>query len=603
MQRWGWVGVVLMLLTCVAAHGADLPQFQFTYGQPAIAYADSESGSYSLLPLAVDASHVYLCARDVWVFDRSGSWLSSWPVSTRGFNQTVNTDRPSRATDISVGFDGLIYVLEANRSVVHRFDAAGRFIGTRGGVGDNASEFPKDFIPQQLAAARDGSLSFLSRKEIRRYRWDGLFLNGWTIPSAEKPEISQVRILATAPDNSVWVLRNDSKLSGDIVGMVRSRLLHYSPEGKELAVWDAPSDATDLAIDPQGNVWTLHHAGYRARLEKRESKGELLLQVPIEVRRVAGFTISRDGHIFLATQQPMPKPNIYRLSAIAFSIEERDLEGKLLHSFGDFPDLRARGAILQATSFAATPQGDVYVRTPDLSPGQNYVSHYDSEGRMLEVIDTDRWPAYNPATGKVELRQRPYQTVDARGNGYTAQVQEPEFNAAVRRYVVSLSIYSPEDESIARITVLDFVAEVDEWLSGPPQLCYGPDGRLHLALVRTPHVSSAPQQGTLEVYTLTPDNQILCQWTDPAWGNSWLRGFTIDEIGHTYLACEGEVRVYIGAGIYVGRIGTVETTSPVQAPSAMQVDATGRLRILDASSPGPQYNWPALNRILVFGGK
>jgi DNA-binding beta-propeller fold protein YncE len=127
----------------------------------------------------------------------------------------------------------------------------------------------------------------------------GRFLRLWWTPEGT---LGNPRGLDVGPDGRVYVADTHN-----------NQVLVYSPDGLLERRWGSLGTGpgqfvcvTDVAVDPDGNVWTCEYGDYNDRVQKFTGEGRFLLSVgtfgraPGEFSRPQGLAAHPDGRIFVA---------------------------------------------------------------------------------------------------------------------------------------------------------------------------------------------------------------------------------------------------------------------------------------------------------------
>jgi hypothetical protein len=585
-----------LVLCCAPARGEDIPAFEKAFGQPAIVGTG----------IAVDDSRIYVGnGPEVTVLSRDGEWLTFWPISSaaRGVGSPVHpsypySDRPSQVVALSAGPTGRVYVADSEYLAIHAYTSDGQFLLGWGGPGDPPEQFSRDHLIWALSVAPDSSVYVLDNSgswdvtdsAIRRYDADGVLLGMWSLPGPVPPyTMSQALDIAAAADGGVWVLLATYQSSGCFgLEVVDARIYRYAPDGTEMTNLPLPTNATRIAVDPQGDVWVLEVSWPAQWLQRYNAAGEPQGGVDPGGAQVLDFTFGSDGKLYVLADEWIPGIDTYIVPVQR--VQVYDASGSLLRVIGDYADLRARGAIIEPEFFAVTPEGQAYIRTSSyMREDLCYISHFDAEGRLAEVIGSDAYPIYNPQSGKVDLDAQPYDAVDGQGNSYTLAARPDSSTTGLPCWAIDFVKYR-QGGAPAQFTVITNIIW-DAWSNSvvQPRAAVAEDGNLRVAL---------DPGGTLWVGTVSPDGELLNAWTDPASGSQYVNAIAVDPADNVYLGGQRDVWKYTSHGERLGRIGgwggegdqRDALGSLVQNAVGLSVDAIGRLRVLDGGA----------NRVLVF---
>jgi hypothetical protein len=156
------------------------------------------------------------------IYDRTGAYVGQLSPGT-----------DFQPTDVGVSADGAVYALDQNGTLVHRFDAAGRYTALR--MPYDSSGIRAD----NFAVQSDGTFWLLYRHGLVEHRdRAGALMGAFTVPIE-----GLTPGLAAAPDGHLFV--------GRLNGGVRE----YSPSGSLVRTLDVPGDSR-LSIAPDGDLVT-----------------------------------------------------------------------------------------------------------------------------------------------------------------------------------------------------------------------------------------------------------------------------------------------------------------------------------------------------------
>lgn len=228
-------------------------------------------------PLGVDidaSGRIYVAdvsARRVYVYDDFGMYL-------RTIGEFGELDRP---VDVAVSADGqLVYVMDAGGidSVRHRVvayaaegEAVKEFEFGRRGVG--AGEFN---LPTQVEVGPDGTVYVLDAGNFRvqAFSWKGKFLRAWGRAGRGFGEFARPRGMAVGGDGNIYV--TDTMFRNVQVFNPKGELL--LPIGGEQRVGDQPgvySMPADVAVDERQNVYIVDQLFKKVEVLRRLDEREM----------------------------------------------------------------------------------------------------------------------------------------------------------------------------------------------------------------------------------------------------------------------------------------------------------------------------------------
>jgi hypothetical protein len=581
------------LLWAAPAVGEDIPAFQYAFGTPAIepVWSDDYHDPHRYPSLAVDESYVYVGGAQLNVFTRDGEWVDFWPM----------------ASDIALAAPDRVCVLDAPYGAVHVYTREGEFLTGWGGYGDTADTFS---APAAIAAD-ESSVYVLDTYPGRAVRFDleGNFLNAWDTPVLPEPYLNSPIDIASDPAGGVWVLNESKYFSEAEQEWTRdARCYKYAPDGSEEASWPLADASGWFAIgaDPAGNVWVLDDGGgYPRKLRRFTPGGELLVafSAPQGSGYTHNFAISPDSQLVALNPQQIAGAGWDTRGEILCPVVSLDFEGQPLGSFGDQWQMPDVGALLLPYPFAVDAAGATACRAHP--PGYrytlpDYVVRYGPGGELVEVVETEKWPIYNPASDTVELVEAPWQPNFIDGTGaywiYSGEwLDWPPDDIGVLDLVV---------ESATTQETLSIVLPSAEAPEPSGNCCcrdvavrQAHDGNILLAVWEV--VDDYETGTTMFVLTVTRDGTVLSSATIEQATFDWYpECVEQDDAGNIYIGNWNGVWKFSASGEFIGRIGgwggegdqRDAPGSLVLGARAIDIDATGRLRVLDYEA----------NRILLF---
>ncbi len=612
--------LLLSLLVCVApASCRDVPALETVVGPPALGFDSYGAGGWQSWSVAADDVQIYAGAYGiVEVFAATGDWVGFWPISSpvRGIGGESVSGYEGRANVRAIATSpwGGVYVGDSNYATVHIYDQDGNFLGGWGGFGDAPHEIPEEHYLQGIATSEDESVYVLEWGEwpeyggsIRRFTKDGTFLNSWSTPTAEWPRRCMAVDVDADASGSLWLLTRTFILSGDAAYAEEAHVHQYDADGSKLASWPVPVNAQHLEAERghhADDLWVLVNGPSRV-LVCYEGDGTLSSSFQVDSPWLSDFALDAHSDHDVVALELIPGQHRYSEYASAFRIEKRTHQGDLIDSFCDYPDMLAHGALIAPDGFAVTPQGEMYAKIDQLRPDFNYVSHFDPDGNLVEVLRIDEWPTYMPDTRSIEFLSGRYDAVDAEGVCYLLEAVPEEIDDESVQWLVVATKHTPEGDPIGSFTVMgpvtDHNAHVLRWLDRP-SACLGADGNLRFAM----SLGRWRLEGILWVAVVTPEGEVLGSWLDETFGGREACALAVDPGGNVYVAGEG-VWKYSPGGRRIGQIGLWgsetdaegETGSLIYNATAIHVDETGRVRVLD-STPADSLGGYTANHILVF---
>jgi len=153
---------------------------------------------------------------------------------------------------VAVGLDGTIYAADyGERDRIHRFDRAGRHLGTIGSRGDGVGQFLR---PEGIAIGEGGDLFVLDcgHHRVLRFRPDGEYVAAFGSFGAEPGHFLFPMDIAAAPDETLYVV--------DFQG---NRVQRFTAAGELLGAFGGAGAEPGLFATPRGIAVLPTSAGHR----------------------------------------------------------------------------------------------------------------------------------------------------------------------------------------------------------------------------------------------------------------------------------------------------------------------------------------------------
>lgn len=624
-----WAVACLCVPLCAAPGvGADIPVLENVVGPPALGFDSYGAGGWPFWSVAADDLQIYAGAYAlVEVFTVTGDWVGFWPISSlvRGVGGESVSGYEGRATVSAIATSPWrwVYVADSSYAAVHIYDQQGNFLAGWGGFGDAPDEIPEKHYLSAISTSEDECVYVLELGEwpepsgsIRRFTKDGTFLNSWSTPTAEWPRWCMAVDVDADATGSVWLLTRTFVFSGDVVYVDDARVHQYDADGDELASWPVPTRTHHIEVeqgDYTNEVWVLVNGPSRM-LACYERDGTPSASFQVDSPWLSDFALDAHNEHYVVALELIPGQHEASEYASAFRIEKRTHWGNPSDTFCDYPDMLARGALIAPDGFAVTPQGEVYAKINQLRPDFNYVSHFDADGALVEVLRTNEWPTYMPDAGAIEFLSRRYDVVDSQGYCYLFEAISEDIDDETVQWLVVATKHTREGDPVESFTVAGPVASSASSPAEKPSACLGADGNLRVMLpVHDLLIHSRDwweSIGILWVAVVTPEGDVLSSWVDEGHEDLGFRranAVAVDPGGNVYVALGEACWKYRPGGERIGQIGLWasetdgdgETASLVHRGVAIHVDDTGRVRVLD-SGQATSLGWFAANHILVF---
>jgi len=219
------------------------------------------------------------------------------PVATHNTGIALDTSL-SLPSDVGVGKEGRIYVVDGGNHQLAVFDAFGVRIGTLGEQGSEAGQFES---PVGLGLSRKGEVYVADKgnQRLQMFSADGRFLQEIALEeNGEK--VDPVDVAVSADGKELYVSANNSH-----------RILVFSSEGDLLRGWGGEGEEpgmfrypATIGLDPDGNVLVVDVLNQR--VQKFDSDGQWLLSFgelggkPGTFFRPKGIAVDSVGRIYVS---------------------------------------------------------------------------------------------------------------------------------------------------------------------------------------------------------------------------------------------------------------------------------------------------------------
>jgi DNA-binding beta-propeller fold protein YncE len=217
------------------------------------------------------------------------------PAQEYGGRQNQDLSMP---TDVAIGAEGRVYVVDSGHHRIALFDTAGNSLGYFGSEGKAEGQLQG---PVGIAAGPDGNVYIADRgnQRLQVFAADGTFLK--TLALLEEGQaVTPVGIVVAADGKSLFVTANNSHrvLSADRKGKIRSG---WGGEGKDPGQFRYPAT---LALDNSGNVLVVDVLNQR--IQVFDAAGTAMAEfgklgaTPGNFIRPKGVAVDGDGRIFVS---------------------------------------------------------------------------------------------------------------------------------------------------------------------------------------------------------------------------------------------------------------------------------------------------------------
>jgi DNA-binding beta-propeller fold protein YncE len=246
------------------------------------------------------------------------AFADGFPTAEHSTHLVLDDDL-SLPSDVGVGTNGKIYVVNGGNHEVAVFDSAGQRTAT---LGEQGSEPGELFQPVGIGVGPKGEIYVADKgnQRLQRYSRDGELERA--IPLQEDgDDVSPVDVAVSASGKELYVTANNSH-----------RVLVFSNKGNFLRGWGGEGDAdgefrypATLELDSAGNVLVVDVLNQR--VQKFDPEGEHLLNIgglggkPGSFYRPKGIALDNAGRIYVS-------------DSFLGVVQVFDANGKFLHVLG-----------------------------------------------------------------------------------------------------------------------------------------------------------------------------------------------------------------------------------------------------------------------------
>jgi len=200
-------------------------------------------------------------------------------------------------TDVAVGPDGRVYVVDSGNQRIAMFDRSGRFIKTFGRGGRGAGEL---LNPVGIAVGPDGRVHVADRdnRRIQTFSADGAPVRSFNVVSRGQP-VTPIDVAVDHAGKTLYVTGNNNH-----------RVMAFSPDGKLQREWGGEGvnrgefryPAT-IAVGPNGTVFVVDV--FNTRVQGFAPDGGVYAAgdwgvLPGQLVRPKGVAVDRAGRIFVS---------------------------------------------------------------------------------------------------------------------------------------------------------------------------------------------------------------------------------------------------------------------------------------------------------------
>ncbi len=240
-------------------------------------------------------------------------------------------------TEITVGNENYVYVVDSENHRIQKFDSSGKFVSKWGGCGSGKGEF---YWPEGIASDRDGNIyvADFRNDRVQKFDKDGNFIMTYGEGKLDSP--SKVEV--------------DSRGNIYVVDSIYKRIQKFDSRGNFITKW-RPGDENEkingITVDLRDSICIVNYF-LESRIETFDGSGKVIARWPIKGQEegknnyVSGITIDNKGYIYVAD-----------LGNNAVKVMRSD--GKFFTEFGKKGS--GKGEFKKTVDLSVDSEGNVYV--------------------------------------------------------------------------------------------------------------------------------------------------------------------------------------------------------------------------------------------------
>ncbi len=266
-------------------------------------------------------------------FTSQGEFISQWP----GYGK-----------DITVDWQGNVYVVDSLNVRIQKFASQGGFILEWGGP------LVKYW---DIAIDKQENVYVVGSNGIQKFSSQGQFISEWTSKK-------NTRVLAIDKQDNVYIDDN-----------INRKILKYTSEGEFILEWGIVEFPIDVTIDNQDNVYISLCINNEYRIQKFTTEGELILDWNINpYSSVSGIAVDSQGNVYIGVLGVSVENGWYHSPKIL----KYTSEGKLILEWS-----RASGVdpFWWSLDIAVVSQDNVYALV--ITSGGYLIQKFSSQGEFI----------------------------------------------------------------------------------------------------------------------------------------------------------------------------------------------------------------------------
>jgi len=298
----------------------------------------------------------------IQMFDSEGNFVYLWAGGAGNGDGRFNYP-----TDIAVGPEGYIYVVDMANNRIQKFDDAGNFITKWGGYGNGMGQFK---WPNGIAIDSDGSVYIADtwNHRVQKFTSNGDFVSQWGTKGEEDGQFFTPRGLAIDLDGYIYVVDSNDR-----------RIQKFDRSGNFITEWGGYGngdgefdDPLGITVGSDGSVYVVDTGNHR--IQKFNSDGNFIA--------TWGSFGWGDGQ-FISPQGIAATPDGFLfVTDWGNRIQKFDLNGGFIHKWGGYGT--GDGEFWGPKGIAIEPDGPIYI----VDYGNHRIQRMIPEGISQTIFET-----------------------------------------------------------------------------------------------------------------------------------------------------------------------------------------------------------------------
>ena len=471
-------------------------------------------------------------------FDASGAYIGQWGSHGSGDGQF------SSPNGIFVDTSGTIYVADSNNSRIQKFDASGNFITKWGSYGSGDGQF---FRPRSIVADTSGNVfvSDTNNNRVQKFDASGNFITKWGSFGSSDGQFIYPWGLTVDSAGNVLVTDSSGRIqkfnpSGIFISKIAS-------DGGNDGEFSSPQGIT---LDSTGSMYIADTFNYR--VQKLNSSGNFV--------REWGSSGSGDGRF----REPYgiavdSNDNVYVADTTNYRIEKFDDSGSFLTQWGTYG--YDGGEFEEVFDVAVDTVDNIYIA----DTFNHRIQKFDDSGSFLT-----QWGSFG--TGNGQFQSPVGLSTDV--NNYVYVLDKGPTSSRIQKF----------DSTGAYLTQWGSYGTGNGQFKYPGGLVVDADGNIYVADSGNDRIQKFDSSGTF-----------LTKWGSYGTGNGQFKypgGLVVDADGNIYVADSGNDRIqkFDTSGTFLAQWGGLGSgNGQLDTPTDLAVDTSGNVYVLDTGNNRIQY--------------